>query len=176
MICSLKFKKDVAILKMLLWILSFCFLSYAPSKLLAHFHYGLNSPWASYCSLFYATSATFLATSVVFLCIATNHSSLSLIDGYILVIHQIITHKAFAILSLTCSDLLNCLRTLGTMVITIKSGSSSLKVTILYCFDVCSVQPPKIFQVLAKVSTEQPVFPDYLSVSYDYDPTIHSVK
>ena len=57
MICSLKFKKDIAILKMLLSILSFCFWSYAPFKLLSHFHYGLNSPWASYCSLFYAASA-----------------------------------------------------------------------------------------------------------------------
>ena len=37
-ICSLKFKKDFVILKMLLWIL--CFWSYAPCKLLSHFHYG----------------------------------------------------------------------------------------------------------------------------------------
>ena len=40
MICSLKLKKGVAILKMLLWILCFWFWRYAPSKSLSHFHYG----------------------------------------------------------------------------------------------------------------------------------------
>ena len=40
MFCSLKFKKDVVILKMLLWILCFWFWSYAPSKLLSYFHCG----------------------------------------------------------------------------------------------------------------------------------------
>ena len=33
----------------------------------------------------------------------------------------------------------------------------------------CSVRPPQIFQVQAKISTVRPVFPDYLSVSYDYE-------
>ena len=42
------------------------------------------------------------------------------------------------------------------------------KVAIFRCFDVCSVRPPQIFQVQAKVSTVRLVFPDYLSVSYDY--------
>ena len=42
------------------------------------------------------------------------------------------------------------------------------KVNIFRCFDVCSVQPPQIFQVLIKISTVRPVFPDYLSVPYDY--------
>ena len=41
------------------------------------------------------------------------------------------------------------------------------KVTIFRCFDVCSVRPPQVFQVQAKISTVWPVFPDYLSVSYD---------
>ena len=43
------------------------------------------------------------------------------------------------------------------------------KVTIFCCFDVSSVWPPQIFQVQAKISTVRPVFPDYLSISYDYD-------
>ena len=43
------------------------------------------------------------------------------------------------------------------------------KVTIFRCFDVCSVRPPEIFQVQGKISTVRPVFPDYLSVSYDID-------
>ena len=62
---------------------------------------------------------------------------------------------------------------------TAESGLSSLKVifteqfpakvTIFRCFDVCSVLPPQIIQVQAKISTVRPMFPDYLSVSYDYD-------
>ena len=42
------------------------------------------------------------------------------------------------------------------------------KIAIFCCFDVCSVRPPQTFQVQAKISTVQPVFPDYLSVSCDY--------
>ena len=30
------------------------------------------------------------------------------------------------------------------------------------------MRPPQIFQAQAKISTVPPVFPDYLSVSYDY--------
>ena len=77
-----------------------------------------------------------------------------------------------------CSDLLNCLRSVGTLVITTESDQNSLKVifterfltkgSIFWCFDVFSVWPPQIFQVQAKISTIQPLFPDYLSISYDY--------
>ena len=42
------------------------------------------------------------------------------------------------------------------------------KATIFCCFDVFSVRPPQIFHVQTKISTKRPVFPDYLSVSYDY--------
>ena len=42
------------------------------------------------------------------------------------------------------------------------------KATIFCCFDVCSIRPPQIFQVQAKVSTLRSMFLDYLSVSYDY--------
>ena len=79
---------------------------------------------------------------------------------------------------LICSDLLNLRRSLDTMVITTESDWKSVKViftqqflakvAIFCCFDVCSVRPPQIFQVQAKISTVLPVFPDYLSVSYDY--------
>ena len=44
---------------------------------------------------------------------------------------------------------------------------------IFRCFDVFSVRPPQKFQVQAKISTIRPVFPDYLSVSYDYDSFEH---
>ena len=84
---------------------------------------------------------------------------------------------AFMIIFLIWKDLLNCLRCVGTMVITATSGSNSLKIfftkqllitdKIFYCFDVCPVQQLQIFQVQAKTSTLCPVFPDYLSVSYD---------
>ena len=43
------------------------------------------------------------------------------------------------------------------------------KVIIFHCrFDVYSVHPPQIFEVQAKISIVRPVFPDYLSVSYEY--------
>ena len=42
------------------------------------------------------------------------------------------------------------------------------KSTISRCFHVYSVQPPQIFQVQVKISTVQPMFPDYLTVCYDY--------
>ena len=77
------------------------------------------------------------------------------------------------------SDILNCLIILVTMVVTTRSGYNSLKViftkqlltkvTIFCCCDVCSVQPPQIFKVQAKISIVWPMFPDYLSFSYDYD-------
>ena len=80
---------------------------------------------------------------------------------------------------LICRDLMNFLRSLDTMVITIESDQKSLKVifteqflakvAIFCCFDACSVPPPQIFQVQAKTETVRPVFPDYLSISYDYD-------
>ena len=44
-----------------------------------------------------------------------------------------------------------------------------MEVAIFCCFDVCSVRPPQVFQVKAKISTVRPAFPDYISVSYDYD-------
>ena len=81
-------------------------------------------------------------------------------------------------LFLICTNLLNCLRSLGTMVIATESGQNSLKViltkqyftkvAIFCCFGVRSVRPPQIFQVQAKISTVRPIFPDYLSISYDF--------
>ena len=77
MICSLRFKKDVLILKMLLWILCFWFWSYTLSKLLFLFFL------CNFCSFFsYVTGV-----------LVTNLFTLLLIDRYILAIHQIITHK-----------------------------------------------------------------------------------
>ena len=87
------------------------------------------------------------------------------------------TRGAFVIIFWICSDLLNCLRNVGTIVITREIGWSSLKViftkqaltkaTIFRCFDVFSVWPPQTFQVQAKISIIRPVFPDYLSVCYE---------
>ena len=56
--------------------------------------------------------------------LVTNHFSLLLIDGYIVGIHEIITHSEHLrqIQFLICSDLLNCIRRLGTMVITAEGG------------------------------------------------------
>ena len=75
-------------------------------------------------------------------------------------------------------DILNCLRSVGIIVLTTESGLNSLKVvftgklptkaSICQCFDVFSVRPPQIFQVQVKISSIWPVFLDYLSVFYDY--------
>ena len=51
---------------------------------------------------------------LLFFCSAS--AAVLLIDGYILAIHQIIIQGAFAILFLIFSDLLNCLRSIGTMI------------------------------------------------------------
>ena len=114
----------------------------------------------------------------------TNHFTLLLIDRYILAIQQIIAHKEHLRYSFWCIDLLNCLRSLETMVITTESDWNTLKfifteqfvikVAILCCFDVWSVRPPQIFHVEAKISTVRPVFSDYLSISYDNDGTVKS--
>ena len=50
-----------------------------------------------------------------------QHSSLLLIDRYILAIQQIITQGAFAILFLICGGLLNSLRSFATIVIATES-------------------------------------------------------
>ena len=67
-----------------------------------------------------------------------------------------------------CSDLLNCLRSVSTIIITTGSGWNRLKViftqqfltkaTIFCCFDVYAVRPFQIFQVQAKISTIRPCF------------------
>ena len=44
-----------------------------------------------------------------------------------------------------------------------------MKAAIFRCFDFFPVWPPQKFQVHAKITTMQAMFPDYLSVSYDYD-------
>ena len=54
--------------------------------------------------------------------LVTNLFSLLLTDSYILAVQQIITQEAFVILFLICSDLRNCLRSIGTMVITTEKG------------------------------------------------------
>ena len=76
----------------MLWILCFCFWSYAPSKLLSHFHYGRNSLWASYCSFFLCNFSSFF-NYIGSILVTNNFSVRVLIDRYILAIQQIITHK-----------------------------------------------------------------------------------
>ena len=64
---------------------------------------------------------------------------------------------------LVCSDLLNCLKSVCTIVVTTESGEKSLKViftkkvftetvkVVIFCFsDVFPVRPPQKFQVQAK--------------------------
>ena len=70
------------------------------------------------------------------------------------------TQGAFVINFLICSNLPNCL------IFTKKFFIETVKAAIFPCFDVFPVRPPQ--KVQAKISTKRPVFPDYLSVSYDY--------
>ena len=85
------------------------------------------------------------------------------------------------IIYLIYRDLRNCLRSVGTIVAITERGKNSLKVifttkffvetvkaAIFRCCDVFLVQPPQDFQVQAQILIIRPVFPDCLSVSYDY--------
>ena len=84
---------------------------------------------SSYCSFFCATSADFLA--YVGGVLVTNLFSLLLIDRYTLAIQQTITLEEYLRYSFfICSNLLNRLRSLGTMVITTECGSKSLSLSI----------------------------------------------
>ena len=113
--------------------------------------------------------------------LVTNHFSLLLIAWvYFGYSANYNTQGSLAILFLICSDLLNCFRSLCTMVITTESGWNSIKVIFTEQFFTkvaffCSffmfwyyVRPPKISQVQAKILTVRLVFPHYLSTSYDY--------
>ena len=55
------------------------------------------------------------------------------------------------------------------------SDKKRKEVAIFRCFDICSVRPSQIFKVQTKISTVRPVFPDYLSVSYDYGISKYSI-
>ena len=87
--------------------------------------------------------------------------------------------RAFVIIFLIYSDLLSYLRIVDIIVVATVSGQNSLKVIFTkkfltetvkaakFCFfDVFSVRPPQKFQVLAKISTIQRVFADYLKKDY----------
>ena len=104
MICSLKLKKDVPIFKNLIWILCFWFWSYTSSKLLFHVLFLCN-------------------LRVFFSCI--GNVLLTILVSYYWLIHfgysaNYNTRGAFLIIFFICSDLLNCLRCVGIIVITTK--------------------------------------------------------
>ena len=117
--------------------------------------------------------------------LVTNHFSLLLINRYILAIRQIITHEEHLRYSLWSAAIFwtalealapwsqqqNMAKTTSTSLSLINSSQKS---SFFCCFDVCSVRPPQIFQVQVKISTVRPVFPDYLSVSYDYGYSLES--
>ena len=72
------------------------------------------------------------------------------------------TRGAFMIIFLICSNLMNCLRSVGTRAITTESGWNSLKVVFTKQF----ITKATIFWCF--INRTRSVFPDYLSVSYDY--------
>ena len=94
--------------------------------------------------------------------------------------------EAFLIIFFICSDLLNCLRSVGTVVVKTESCYCILKIiftkkfffekvkaVIFCCFNVFPVPPPKKFQFQTKI---RPVLRDYLSVSYDYAKDTQSIQ
>ena len=119
MICSLRFKKDVLILKMLLWILCFwfCFKLYPiqviislPSCQLLLLIFLCN-----FCSLFSYAGGV----------VVTNLFSLLLTCYWLIYFGYSAnynTRRAFVIILLICSNLRNCLRSVGTVAITTESG------------------------------------------------------
>ena len=76
--------------------------------------------------------------------------------------------------SVLCVNLLNCIRSIGTIVITTEIGLNSLEVIFTKQF----LTKAKIFQVYIKtpnissssqnINKQDLCFPDYLSVSFDY--------
>ena len=118
MICSLRFKKDALISKLLLWNLWFLKLYHIQvvvslplwikltiRQLLLYF---LCNFWS-----FFSYVGRFLVTN--------------LLHCYWLIL-KYNTRGTFVIIFLICSDLLHCLRGVGTMFITTESGYNSLKV------------------------------------------------
>ena len=121
MICSLKSKKDVVILKRLLWILCCWFLKPCPIQVVISLPLWIKLPM-SQLLLFFLCNFNSLF-SFVGRMLVTSHFSLLLIDRYIFGYSaNYNTRRVFAILFLICSGLLNCLRSLGIMVITTESG------------------------------------------------------
>ena len=78
--------------------------------------------------------------------------------------------QTVAAIFLNCREFLNCLRSVGTIVVTSKTSISNSSqhplffAVLMYSFG----GPPQIFQVQVKILTIQPEFPEYLSISYDY--------
>ena len=77
--------------------------------------------------------------------LVTNLFSLLLIDKYILAIQQIITHQEHFRYSFWSVAIF------WTASKSFWLTSSTQKVNIFCCFDVCSMRPPQIFQVQAKI-------------------------
>ena len=118
MMWSLKLKKDVVILKMLLWILCFWFFKLCPIQVVISLPLSIKLTMGQLLLFFLHNVSIFF--SYVGGIPATYHFSLFLIDKYILAIQQIITHKEH--LRYSFLNLLNFLRTLCTMIITTESG------------------------------------------------------
>ena len=153
---------------MWLWILCFWFQSYIPSNLYSHLHCGQYLSLASYCSFFCATPAAFWATIVE---LRRYPSKPSFFCCFWLI------YFGYPGNSNTRDAFFFCLRTVGTLVISAENWWNSLKVvftdnptqklwfSLFWCILCMS---SLIFPVQAKISTIQPKFLDYLSVSYHY--------
>ena len=142
----MKFKKDIVILKMLLWIL-FLVLKLCPIQVAISLPLWIKLTMGQLLPFFLCNFSSFFG--YVGGIPVTSHFSLLLIDRYILAMQQIITHKEHLRYSFWSAAIFY---SFGTIFITTESGCglSSLKVifteqflaevAIFRCFDVCSVR------------------------------------
>ena len=162
MICSLKFKNDV-IFKMLLWILCFWFWSYALSKLFISLPLWIKLTMGELLLFFLCNFSSFLSYAGGIL--VTNHFSLLLIgDRYILAIQQIITHEKHLRYSFSTVSIF---WTASEALTPWSYQQKVAKTTLLFWCMLCTANPV-ISSSSENILTARLVFPDYLSVSYDY--------
>ena len=165
MICSLKFKKEFLALKMMLLILCFEAFNLYPIQVVISLPWWIKHTMRQLLIFFLWKCLSFF--SYVGGALVFNFFSVILFDKHILAIQQTITHE---------EDLWHSFWSVTicwTAAEALVPWSKQQKMAKKSFYDVCSVQPPQIFHVQVIISTVRPVFPDYLSVSYDYTSRNH---
>ena len=122
MIYSLRFKKDVLILEILPWIFYFLFsLKLYPIQVLISFPLGIKLTTGQLLLLFLCNFSSLFSYAGGVLVSGEKRFSLLFVNRFLL-FSKLNSRGAFAIIFLICSHLLNCLRSVGIIVITTESG------------------------------------------------------